>query len=65
MNDAAKLEALWSLCEKFVREQEIRSRETVFQTDRVIENAYEFIAATCEIVGYFKDDDEGEQIDGW
>jgi GTP-dependent phosphoenolpyruvate carboxykinase len=45
-------QSLVKLCEKFVRDQHINCEETVYQSDRVIENAYEFIHHVCDIVGY-------------
>jgi hypothetical protein len=50
--------ALWQHCMVFIETQNIYSRETVYQTDRVIENAYVFIADICEIVGYVDYEDE-------
>jgi hypothetical protein len=44
-----------SVIRKFVDDNDIACEETVYQSDRVIENAYEFIAALCEIVGYKED----------
>lgn len=43
---------LWLLCQKFIEDQQIWCSETVYQTDRVIENAYEFIDSICQIVGF-------------
>lgn len=43
---------------KFVTTQEITCAETVYQSDRVIRNAYEFIEGCCEIAGYHKHEDE-------
>lgn len=51
-----KKEMLWNVCKKFIEEQEISCAETISQTDHVIENAYEFIEAVCDIVGYFEED---------
>jgi hypothetical protein len=34
--------------------------ETIYQTDRVIENAYEFIEEICNVVGYVASEDEEE-----
>ena len=51
LHEAAKLV---SLCEKFIADNEISCAETVCQTDRVIQNAYEFIEGICKIVGYHK-----------
>jgi len=49
-----KAMALLDLCEKFVNDQRISCPEAVYQTDRVIENAYDFITEVCEIVGYYE-----------
>ena len=46
------MQALWAICEKFIEDQHIHCAETIYQTDRVIENAYDFIENICEIVGY-------------
>jgi hypothetical protein len=43
---------LISVCEKFIEDNRITSPETVYQKDRVIENAYGLIQDICEIVGY-------------
>jgi len=51
---------LLSLCEKFVKKQEITCQESVYQFDRVIENSCELIEQICEIVGYFHYPDEEE-----
>jgi hypothetical protein len=48
------------LCEKFVNDQEISCSESVYQSDRVIDNSCELIEQICEIVGYFHDPDEEE-----
>ena len=54
VKDMAKL---WNLCIKFIEEQEISCPETIYQTDWVIENAYEFIEDICNEVGYVGDDE--------
>lgn len=43
---------LYDLCKKFVKDQTIWGPECVYQSDRVIENAYVFIAEICDVVGY-------------
>jgi hypothetical protein len=53
-----ELKSLWHVVEGFIREQDIGSVETIYQCDRVIENAYEFIEKCCVVVGY--DDFEEE-----
>ena len=52
-----EMAALWNKCLEFVEAQQIGCLETIYQTDWVIENAYEFIEDVCDIVGY-KEDEE-------
>lgn len=47
---------LQKLCEEFIKKQKISCPETIYQTDHVIENAYEFIENICNIIGYYDDD---------
>lgn len=56
-----KEQELFDLCGRFVAEQQISCPEAVYQTDRVIENAYELIESICDIVGYYKYPDEIEE----
>lgn len=53
-----KEDVLRGLVEAFVQEQRISCAETIYQSDRVIENAYEFIQRLCDVVGYLQEDDE-------
>ncbi len=55
-----KQEELYKVVEDFIKGQEIYCAETVYQSDRVIENAYEFIEKCCDIVGYMELEDEEE-----
>jgi hypothetical protein len=48
---------LLALCKKFIADNEIGCAEKVYQSDRVIENAYQFIEQVCETVGYHEDED--------
>lgn len=48
----AKKSELWNLCQKFISEQAITCPETIYQTDRVMENAAELIEEICELIGY-------------
>jgi hypothetical protein len=54
-----EMAALWNKCMQFIEAQHINCPETIYQTDWVIENAYEFIEQVCNIVGYkeYKDDE--------
>lgn len=49
---------LWLFCEQFIKDQEIAVGEDIYQSDHVIENAYEFIEGICGIVGYADEEDE-------
>lgn len=51
---------LFNLCKKFIEAQKISCPETIYQSDRVIENAYEFIEDICDIVGYIKYEGDDE-----
>lgn len=57
-----KEQTLWKIVEDFIKEQRIYGPETIGQSDRVIENAYDFIEDLCDVVGYwnFEDEDEDE-----
>lgn len=55
-----KCEKLYRIVEQFIEDQRIWGDECVYQSDRVIENAYEFIAQLCDIVGYKQLDDEDD-----
>lgn len=52
-------DGLHQLVQDFVKDNDITCAETIYQSDRVIENAYELIHKMVEIVGYapMKDDD--------
>lgn len=45
-------------CQKFIADQRITCEEVIYQTDWVIENAYEFIDRVCQIVGFAEGDEE-------
>lgn len=53
-----EMNELHALCLKFINDQKIDCAETVFQSDHVIENAYEFIREICDIVGYAEYNDD-------
>lgn len=53
-----KSKALLELCQKFIDDNDIGCSEVIYQSDRVIENAYEFIESICDIVGYKEYEDE-------
>ena len=53
-----KNQELFEMCKRFISEQNIHCAETIYQSDRVIEDAYEFIEHICNIVGYAELEDE-------
>ena len=55
-DDSVIASKLLNFCRDFIKEQEIRCSETVYQTDRVIENAYSFIEDICNVVGYHEEE---------
>ena len=52
VSNAQVRKALFALCEQFVLDNNIHAPETIYQMDHVIGNAYEFIEAICDIIGY-------------
>jgi hypothetical protein len=51
---------LYSIVKAFIEEQNIWGDECVYQSDRVIENAYVFIEQLCDVVGYKELEDEDD-----
>ena len=51
------------LVHQFIEEQRITSSETVYQSEHVIENAYEFLEEICNAAGYAEDDEEEDEED--
>lgn len=60
--DIKQLLKLWATCTDFRDKQSIRCAETIHQTDRVIENAYEFIEQVCDVIGYVKEEDDEDHF---
>lgn len=54
-----KKKDLFALCEEFVDIHNIRSPESVYQTDIDESDIKEFIIKLCDIVGYFEDEEAG------
>ena len=50
-----------NIVEQFRDDHQIRCAETIYQTDRVIENAYVLIEKLIGVVGYWKDPDEDDE----
>ena len=51
-------EDLVNLCVKFIKDNGISCPETIYQMDRVIVNAYQFIEDVCNLVGYLPCEDD-------
>lgn len=57
-DESFKAGKLLARVEKFISDQRIGCPETIYQTDRVIESAYEFIQDLADIAGYWRDPDD-------
>lgn len=44
---------VYHIVENFIKENEIRCPEMIYDCDYIIQNAYKFIQNLCEKVGYF------------
>jgi hypothetical protein len=55
-----KCDKLYQIVADFIDEQNIWGDECVYQSDRVIQNAYVFIAQLCDVVGYKELEDEDD-----
>ena len=55
--DEIRVEAVREI-RAFIEKQGITCAEAIYQTDRVIQNAYEFIERLADIVGYKEEDEE-------
>lgn len=53
-----QMNELHRICLDFITKQRITCPETIYQSDRVIVNAYEFIEQICDVVGYAEYQDE-------
>lgn len=49
--------ALRTLVKAFICDNKIRSAESVYQKDCVVENSLDFIESLCEVAGYYDEDD--------
>lgn len=55
-----RVNGLWEHCTKFFKDQRISCPETIFQSDRVMENSAEFIEGIGKLIGYY--DEESDQF---
>ena len=49
---AEERDSLYTICSEFIAEQKIVCPETIYQTDRVIENSLPLIEKICRTIGY-------------
>ena len=54
----AQHKALWDLCAEFVEENEIRCEESIYDRHWGSKLIREFIKKTCDLVGYYKDEEQ-------
>ena len=52
MKKSGMRDELLQVCMYFIRENQINCPENIYQSDRVILNAQEFIEKICDVVGY-------------
>jgi len=45
------------LVDQFIKDNGITCAEAVTQSDRVIQNAYDFIESLCDVAGYVEQDE--------
>ncbi len=53
-------ELLRQIVDSFIEKQRISCAESIYQTDRVIENAYTLIEDLANVVGYYVEDADDE-----
>lgn len=51
---AEKKDQLWEHCKKVIEAQQIDCSEHIYQSDRVIDNAFVFLDVICDIVGFYQ-----------
>lgn len=47
-----KKDVLWALCREFIKDMDITCDESIYQNDKVVLSALEFIESIANIVGY-------------
>jgi hypothetical protein len=58
MKKSGMRDELLQVCMDFIRENQINCPENIYQSDRVILNAQEFIEKICDLVGYCEVEEE-------
>lgn len=60
LTDHFKGQKLLEIVRAFVAKHDITCEETIFQTDRVIENAYDFMADLVKVAGFAPSEDDDD-----
>lgn len=55
------MDSIETIVENFIKQNKIYCPESIYQSDRVIQNAYEFIEQLCDTVGYYDDDNDNDE----
>jgi len=58
LNNSEMKDELLQVCLDFINENGINCPEAIYQSDRVILNAQEFIEKICDVVGYCEVEEE-------
>ena len=54
------LQKVEQVVKDFIQDQRIYCSENIYQSDRVIENVYDFIEKLCDLVGYYEEDSDAK-----
>ena len=57
---STQAEQLLEVCKAFISKHQIHSADTIYQSDRIIEDATRFIEQVCDVVGYVDLEDEDD-----
>jgi hypothetical protein len=49
---------LYELCKNFIQENGITCEESIYQCDKIAENALEFIESICDLIGYEESEED-------
>lgn len=60
IDEFRNLAKIKAIIQNFIEEQDITCAETIYQSDRVIVNAYDFIEELVELVGYKESENDDE-----
>lgn len=52
------MDSIETIVKNFIKQNKIYCPETIYQSDMVIQNAYEFIEQLCDNVGYYDEEED-------